>query len=95
MLTISGRISGVAFDSRIAVTKHLVLADPAVYVSGSAPDATEITYKCMSHITAGNIMRALRGDQLEDVVPIGAADADPEAIKRAGNTEVAALKLMK
>ena len=50
------------------VTQHSILSDPIVHVSASVPDATEITYKCISQSVAANIVHALRGEPLEDVV---------------------------
>lgn len=64
----SNRVAGLALDSRHSATKHAVLSDRRVFVSPTTSDATEVTYNCIAHIVAGNIVRALRGEQLMDVV---------------------------
>jgi hypothetical protein len=70
----TGKIGGVALESNHTDIDHPLLSDARVYVCPRAADATEISYRCMSKLVASNIMRAVQGEGLVDVVDVPAVE---------------------
>lgn len=84
----TNRIGGVALDHNHKALQHEVLSDPLVHTADHVGGATEVSYNCISQLVAENILYALRGEPLVDVVSQAPAVQEVSEGHKANSTTV-------